>query len=63
MSTTTKQPRTRGLATRLLAGQSMVLLAGALTTALVAMLVGPPIFHYHLLQSGHDRFHQKYPFS
>lgn len=54
MSTTTKPPRTRGLATRLLAGQSMVLLAGALTTALVAMLVGPPIFHYHLLQSGHE---------
>ena len=54
MSATTKQPRTRGLAPRLLAGQSMVLLAGAVTTGLVAMLVGPPIFHYHLLQSGHE---------
>ena len=55
MSATTKeQPRTRGLATRLLVGQSMVLLAGAVTTGLVAMLVGPPIFHYHLLQSGHE---------
>ena len=54
MSTTKKPPRTHGLATRLLAGQSMVLIAGALTTGLVAMLVGPPIFHYHLLQSGHE---------
>lgn len=54
MSTKPKQPRPRGLAARLLAGQSMVLIAGALTTGLVATLVGPPIFHYHLLQSGHE---------
>ncbi|KYH45576.1 MULTISPECIES: ATP-binding protein [Actinomycetes] len=43
----------RGLAGRLLAGQTIVLLAGALTAGLVATLVGPPIFHDHLLQSGH----------
>lgn len=54
MSTAKNKHRPRGLATRLLAGQSLVLLAGALTTALVATLVGPPIFHYHLLQSGHE---------
>jgi two-component system, OmpR family, sensor histidine kinase BaeS len=46
--------RRRGLATRLLAGQSLVLVAGALTTGLVATLVGPPIFHQHLLESGHE---------
>ena len=43
----------RGLAGRLLAGQAIVLLAGALTAGLVATLVGPPIFHEHLLQAGH----------
>jgi len=44
----------RGLATRLLAGQSIVLVAGALTAGLVALLVGPPIFHEHLVQAGHS---------
>lgn len=43
----------RGLATRLLAGQSIVLVAGALTAGVVALLVGPPIFHEHLVQAGH----------
>lgn len=42
-----------GLATRLLIGQTIVLLAGALTVGLVAAVVGPPIFHDHLLQAGH----------
>ncbi len=42
----------RGLATRLLLGQSVVLLAGALTAGLVALLVGPPIFHEHLVRAG-----------
>ncbi|GMA21653.1 ATP-binding protein [Arsenicicoccus piscis] len=46
--------RPRGLATRLLAGQSIVLLAGALTAALVATLLGPSIFHQHLLEAGHS---------
>lgn len=41
-----------GLATRLLAAQSLVLLAGALTTWLVASAVAPGIFHEHLLQAG-----------
>ncbi|MDN5780050.1 MAG: HAMP domain-containing histidine kinase [Humibacillus sp.] len=44
----------RGLASRLLAGQSIVLVAGALTAGLVATLIGPPIFHDHLLQAGHQ---------
>lgn len=48
-----RAPRRRGLASRLLAGQAVVLLAGALTVGLVATVVGPPIFHDHLLQSGH----------
>ena len=41
-----------GLATRLLAAQSLVLVAGALTTWLVASAVAPGIFHEHLLQAG-----------
>ncbi|MEO6627005.1 MAG: ATP-binding protein [Aquihabitans sp.] len=40
------------LATRLLAAQSLVLLAGALTTWLVASTVAPAIFREHLLQAG-----------
>jgi len=43
----------RGLASRLLAGQTIVLIAGALTTGLVAALLGPSIFHQHLLEAGH----------
>lgn len=42
----------RGLAARLLAAQSLVLLAGALTTWLVAVVVAPGIFHDHLLRAG-----------
>ncbi len=42
----------RGLAARLMAGQTIVLVAGALTVGLVAALVGPPIFHQHLLEFG-----------
>ncbi|MDQ2756684.1 MAG: ATP-binding protein [Actinomycetota bacterium] len=53
--TTRPAPRaSRGLATRLLAGQSIVLVAGALTAGLVAILVGPAIFHEHLVQAGHS---------
>ncbi len=51
-----REPRrtvSRGLAARLLVGLSIVLLAGALTTGLVAAIVGPSIFHEHLLQAGH----------
>ena len=41
-----------GLATRLLAAQSLVLLGGALTTWLVASAVAPGIFREHLLRAG-----------
>ncbi|MCU0298681.1 MAG: HAMP domain-containing histidine kinase [Candidatus Nanopelagicales bacterium] len=41
-----------GFATRLLAAQGLVLVAGALTTWLVAFIVGPSIFHDHLSQAG-----------
>ena len=41
------------LAGRLMLGQTIVLLASFLTAGLIASLVGPPIFHDHLLQSGH----------
>jgi signal transduction histidine kinase len=44
------RPRTSGagLAARLLATQILVALTGALTAWVVAMLVGPPLFHEHL---------------
>ena len=41
-----------GFATRLLLAQGLVLVAGALTTWLVASAVGPSIFHDHLAQAG-----------
>jgi signal transduction histidine kinase len=41
-----------GLAVRLLIAQALVLVAGALTTWIVASLVGPAIFHDHLTQAG-----------
>lgn len=53
MMTARRPMRRHALATRLLAGQAVVLLAGALTVGLVAALVGPPIFREHLLQTGH----------
>ena len=40
----------RGLATRLLLAQVVVLLASLLTAGLVALLVGPSLFHAHVLQ-------------
>lgn len=43
---------TSGLASRLLAAQGLVLLAGAGTSWLVASTVGPGIFHDHLLKAG-----------
>lgn len=52
--TTPRRPST-GLATRLLVGQSIVLVAGALTVGLVAFVVGPPLFHQHLLEAGHQQ--------
>lgn len=53
MTSSAIQPHRRGLAARLLAGQAIVLLAGCLTAGLLATLIGPLIFHDHLLQSGH----------
>lgn len=41
-----------GLAVRLLIAQALVLVAGALTTWIVASVVGPSIFHDHLAQAG-----------
>ena len=40
------------LAGRLMLGQMIVLLASVLTAGLIASIVGPEIFHAHLLQSG-----------
>ncbi len=41
------------LAGRLMLGQTIVLLASVLTAGLVASMVGPQIFHDHLIQAGH----------
>lgn len=50
---TTRRARSR-FAARLLVAQAMVLVAGALTTWLVASLVGPTIFTNHLRRAGDD---------
>lgn len=42
--------RGHGLTTRLLLAQVLVLLASLLTAGLVALLVGPSLFHQHMLQ-------------
>ncbi len=44
--------RSRGFAARLMVAQALVLLAGALTTWLVASAVAPGLFHDHLAQAG-----------
>ncbi len=44
--------RRPGLASRLFAAQVLVVVAGAVTTGLVAALAGPPIFHDHLRRAG-----------
>ena len=54
MTRTPRPRRSRGLATRLLTVQTIVLVAGALTVGLVATVIGPPIFHDHLIQAGHQ---------
>jgi two-component system sensor histidine kinase BaeS len=52
---TTRRPATgRSLATRLLLAQGLVLVASILTAALVAAIVGPPLFHQHLIEAGHS---------
>ncbi len=45
-------PPGRSLATRLMLAQLGVLLASVVTAAVVAFLVGPPLFHEHLLRAG-----------
>ena len=44
--------RRPGLGMRLLIAQTLVLLAGAITTWVVSALVGPPLFREHLHQAG-----------
>ncbi|HVQ18131.1 MAG TPA: HAMP domain-containing sensor histidine kinase [Actinomycetes bacterium] len=41
-----------GFAARLLVGQALVLVAGGITTWVVASAVGPAIFHQHLTEAG-----------
>ena len=53
VAATTGRARSR-FAARLLVSQALVLLAGALTTWLVASLVGPTIFTNHLREAGDD---------
>lgn len=50
-----KRPRSGarlGIGMRLLIAQTLVLLAGAITTWIVAAIVGPPLFREHLHQAG-----------
>ena len=48
------RPRlTRGIGGRLFIAQTVVLSAGVLTAGLVAALLGPQLFHAHLVQAGH----------
>lgn len=56
------RPNGFGIRRRLLLAQTLVLLAGGLTTWLVAIVVGPPLFREHLRQAGvapnsHEQFH------
>lgn len=44
---------TQGLATKLMVALVTVLVASIVTAAVVAALVGPPIFHEHLIRAGH----------
>ena len=49
-SVRTVRPST-SLASRLMIGQLIVLLAGALTITVLTVIIGPAVFHYHLLQT------------
>ena len=42
------------LGTRLFIAQAVALIASVLTAALVAAIIGPPLFHAHLVASGQD---------
>ncbi|MDT5198220.1 MAG: two-component system, OmpR family, sensor histidine kinase BaeS, partial [Mycobacterium sp.] len=52
--------RRPGIGMRLLLAQAMVLAAGAVTTWVVAAIVGPPLFREHLRRAGvsHDSLEQ-----
>lgn len=55
-------PRGRGIGVRLLLAQTLVVLAGAATTWIVAAIVGPPLFREHLHRAGvaaesNEQFH------
>lgn len=45
-------PAGHGMRPRLLLAQALVLIASGLTTWLVALMVGPPLFRHHLHQAG-----------
>ena len=45
--------RNRGLASRYFLAQVIVVAASILAAVVVASLVGPPIFHEHLIMAGH----------
>jgi two-component system sensor histidine kinase BaeS len=47
-----KRSRRPGIGVRLLLAQTLVLLAGAATTWIVAVVVGPPLFREHLHRAG-----------
>ena len=47
------QRRNRGLASRFFLAQVIVVAASILAAVVVASLVGPPIFHEHLIMAGH----------
>ena len=52
MKTRATRPLRGGLTTRLLIGQILVLLAGAVTAGAVAAIIGPLVFHDHLMRVG-----------
>jgi signal transduction histidine kinase len=57
-------PRGRGIGVRLLLAQTLVVLAGAATTWIVAAIVGPPLFREHLHRAGvaaesNEQFHSE----
>lgn len=53
MKRETRTAAGRTIGTRLLTAQALVLLASISTAAVVAAVVGPPLFHQHLIESGH----------
>lgn len=52
MSASRRRRAVRSLPGRLLTAQAIVLLAGVVTAGTIAALVGPPLFHHHILEAG-----------